>query len=218
MFSQRAEAFLKKQPLRRDDAIRNQAEIEEIFSKNNLQISQPLLDFQTKHGGLTIKLGMNPLCFGIIHLHTTSEGRIFQPFYHKPEEPDEIPLFQCADTTLQVEFSMDLQGRFYEDFELVSNSFEGFVEDQAMFNTIGKIEGIREVYHRRLQDVEIDISAIKKQLNLDPLPDYPDDLIKWFSNGTMYVRSSTQCIKVYSGSEFTSELRDSFNDYIRNLK
>lgn len=93
------------------DSVKDEKEIINAFQAARIMPTDPLIDFQTRFGGLIVM---------------------------EPEDDIVIRHFNCADTLYQEIFSIDEQGRYYEGYDLKCNNFETHIESSAMLNQVNK--------------------------------------------------------------------------------
>lgn len=207
--SNRGINFLKNQKFRKD-AIKSLRTINNAFKKIKLEPSKEIIDFQIKYGGLILYAGLEPVCFGIIHGilsrgEFASYKRIFNRLIFTPKEPDfPIDLFLCADTLYQMDFSIDINGQYYEDCELAARNFDFVIEDWAIHDEITK-NGYKYRLKRNNLDKEHDIGYLKDYLKIKDYPEFEVDKVFWGKSNEFAIRICKDSIVLYSKNEIKNQ-------------
>ncbi|RTQ48985.1 hypothetical protein EJV47_15455 [Hymenobacter gummosus] len=202
--SKRAAAFLAQQQWRAD-AVRDPAVVARAFTRLGLQPSPALLDFQLTYGGLMLYAGLEPICFGLLH-GKLARGDFSPPhkadtlIHEPPDEDRSHHLFACADTLYQMDFHLDEQGRYYENWQLHANSFDAIIEDKAVWAEL-RAQPYERVYFGYFEEGAIPVAALAEAFQVAPYPDLPPDLIYWGRNEQLVVRRSADKLMVFSLTE-----------------
>jgi len=106
----------------------SEAQIIRTFELNGLEPTKELVEFELKYGGLILPAGLEEIEFGIIW----GGGFPFNPElaiveYEESESADHRYDIKCARTQYQMDFTLDENGRYYEDYELMHNSFDELI-------------------------------------------------------------------------------------------
>jgi len=141
---------------------------------------------------LTIYTGKEPITFGIHHLTKRGEFNHISGEIEGFDLEDEYPKmsFLCADTLCQIRWIIDENGCVFENFDLLTESFEAFFEDYALWNELVKENWKvikRNIYGKNLE------SIINKFDFISPLSEIQEPGIKWFkidSNKYLIERNS----------------------------
>lgn len=202
----RATEFFNKQEFRQD-SVKSRDIIIKAFEIKGMLLTSELLKFQLKYGGLMIYAGSEPICFGIIHgnLIRGPEFKQEKQLIHQilPVEPKEdIPSysFVCADTMYQEFYMIDVNGKYYEGYDLKANNFGYILEDLALFDEI-KNSGVRSVFKTQLLDGNLNYGPFIQEYNLLPYEEFPVDLIEWYRNDKFVVRVSRTDLTLFSKIE-----------------
>ena len=215
--TKRATEFFQKQSYRKD-AVQSLAVIEHAFSKIGIKATPELIDFQLSYGGLIIDAGLEPICFGILHGEAArgefkrSSGGMHELIYWPADDDIPIDHFSCADTLYQEYFTIDLQGGYYEGWELVATKFDSVIEDLALFQEIKQL-GYQYSYTEYFENLQLNFERIKNDLALINYPDFPQDIIKWANNEEIVLKLSHKKISLFSKRELSIEQKN----YLRRL-
>ncbi len=125
--SERAISWLRAQE--RVPAITDQGRIIAAIQQAGAPVFEPVLQFQEEYGGLVLYAGRVPLAFGIVHLTTRT--------FWKPETvavyfEEGIWYFECCNTQYPMEFCIDQNGHYLEDYDPIATSFDKYIEWMAM--------------------------------------------------------------------------------------
>lgn len=184
ILSKRASDFLQKSE--RENSQLTNSEITEIFAYNNAPVSEPLIDFQKRFGGFIFYAGLEPIKFGLI------KGKGGYPKFGKTaiiefeESESESPkyFFDCATTLYQMQFFLDENGVYYEDYNAKASSFAKAVEHLALWDEMRNRKNFELLFRDRI----LKTNQIDKELKLDFLPEASDQYTLWFSNEDMYMQ------------------------------
>lgn len=182
--SKRALGFLQKSE--REASLLTETEIRQAFADNNAPVFEPLIEFQQKFGGYIFYAGLAPIKFRLLKGeggYPKSSGTAIIEFEESGLASPRY-FFDCATTLYQMQFFLDEEGVYYEDYEAKASCFEKKVEHLALWGEIGLREDFEIIFrNRRLQ-----INDIEKELKLDLLPEASDQYTIWFCNEDMYVK------------------------------
>lgn len=184
--------------------------IEQAFRKAGRRLTPALLDFQLRYGGLLIYVGLEPICFGILH------GKLARgDFRHEKNpcvliewEPDEDSPhwhYTCADTLYQKYFTLDERGGYYENSQLHATSFDGVLENLAVFEELNALAGYQEVYMRYAENLRLPAEELCRKLHLQPYPDYPAEVIFWGENEQLVVQRGIDELRVFAAGPLPPE-------------
>jgi hypothetical protein len=205
----RATAYLRQQEWRAE--MRHTPEVlTAAFSQAGLVPSESVLAFQRAYAGLVVYAALEPICFGL--LHPQVQKRWFasaQTSYHLDlHEPDaEVPVyhFGCAMTGYQEYFTLDEQGAYYEGWKKHASSFDGVVEDLAVFAEIQAV-GYTQQYSRELDSERLSAEVLRTELGVTHYPSFPDDIISWAGNDKVLVRRSPAELRLFAREAVDSAL------------
>ena len=183
-FSKRASDFLQKS--KRESSLLTESEIRQIFNDNNAPIFEPLIDFQKRFGGFIFYAGLAPIKFSLIKgeggYPKSSKTAIVE--FEESETASPKYFFDCATTLYQMQFFLDEQGVYYEDYEAKASSFAKTVEHLALWDEMRNRKDFELVFRDRL----LKNSDIDKELKLDLLSEASDQYTLWFSNEYIYMQ------------------------------
>lgn len=166
--------------LERKVVLTDKAQLSELLEKHNVSNFENIIEFQINFGGLIFKAGLEPVCWGVHHLTPRGEfkycGEEIIDFSH----PNEYPEFSllCADTLYQVRWTFDKTGAIFEDFDLLTTSFEKMIEDYALWDEIIEKKEI-EVFKRNIYGKSLD-EVLSNLENVVPIEEIQEPGIKWF--------------------------------------
>jgi hypothetical protein len=181
--SKRASDFLQKS--KRETLLLTEKEIRQTFIDNDAPIFEPLVDFQQAFGGYIFDAGLAPIKFSLL------KGEGGYPKYSNTAtiefEESEFSspkyFFDCATTNYQMQFFLDEQGVYYEDYEAKASSFSKTVEHLALWDEMR----IREDFELIFRNRHLQINNIEKELKLSLLTEASDQYTLWFCNEHFYV-------------------------------
>lgn len=161
--------------------------------------------------------GLEPICFGILHGELTRGD--FQREYHKllPWLPDEdCPHwhYTCADTLYQENFTLDEEGGYYEGYQLHALSFDGVIENLAVFADLRR-QGYQQVYECYGENLQLPDEVLCQQLHLHPYPDYPADVIFWGKNDQLVVQRGVEEIRVFATGALLPEMQATLDELMQ---
>jgi hypothetical protein len=169
----------------RDSFLLTESEIRQTFALNNAPIFEPLIEFQKQFGGHTFYAGLAPIKFSLIKgsggFPTSSQTAVVEFEESGTSEPQYY--FNCATTKYQMQFSLDENGVYYEDYEATASSFQKVIEHLALWAEIRK----RADYGRLVDSQPIAAETVITNLNLKPISEASDQYTKWFSNEELYL-------------------------------
>jgi hypothetical protein len=182
--SKRAYDFLQKS--KREASLLTETEIRQTFVYNDVPIFEPLIDFQQTFGGYIFYAGLAPIKFSLLKGkggYPKSRRKAVVEF-EESEFPSPKYFFDCATTDYQMQFFLDEQGIYYEDYEAKASNFGKAVEHLALWDEMRLLEDFELIFRdRRLQ-----INNIEKEFKLDLLPEASDQYTLWFRNEHIYVQ------------------------------
>jgi hypothetical protein len=182
--SKRASDFLEKSE--RENPQLTDSEIREIFNNNNAPIFEPLIDFQKKFGGFIFYAGLAPIKFSLIKgdggYPKSNKTAIVE--FEESESSSPKYFFECATTLYQMQFFLDENGIYYEDYEAKASSFDKTVEHLALWDEIRNRKDFELLFRDRL----LKIKNVDKELKLDFLSEASDQYTLWFSNEHIYMQ------------------------------
>ena len=182
--SKRALDFLQQSE--REMSKLTEQDILDAFSANDAPIFKPLIDFQLKYGGYIFYAGLAPIKFSLL------QGQGGFPNQTKTsiiqfEETDTIsPKYQfvCAMTNYQMQFTLDEQGIYYEDYQPKSSSFDKVIEGLALWKEVELKTGYDIVFRAH----QVLTQNLDKELNLNIVPEASDQFTLWFQNEFIYMK------------------------------
>lgn len=216
--STRATDYLRQQEWRPD--VRHTPEVlAAAFDQAGLVLSEPLRTFQRTYAGLVVYAALEPICFGLLHPHV--HKRWFAPaqttYQLDPHEPDaEVTVyhFGCAMTGYQEYFTLDEEGGYYEGWKKHASSFDGVVEDLAVFAEIHAV-GYAQRYIRELDYERLSAEVLRTELGVVDYPSFPEDVIFWGGNGAVVVRRSPTELRLFAREVLDPALLNRCDELIR---
>jgi hypothetical protein len=166
--------------LDRTVVLKDKTQLSDLFKKYNISDFERIIEFQINFGGLVFKAGLEPVSWGVHHLAPRGEFKYYGQEIIDFYLPNEYPEFSllCADTLCQVRWTIDKTGAIFEDFDILTTSFEKMIEDYALWEEIidkKEIEVIeRDIYEKNLDEVLLNLE------NVIPIDEIQEPGIKWF--------------------------------------
>lgn len=200
--SKRASNFLKRS--KRETLLLTEKEIRQTFIYNDLPIFEPLVDFQLAFGGYIFYAGLEPIKFSLLKgvggypkYNNTAVIEFEESEFSSPKY-----FFDCATTNYQMQFFLDEQGVYYEDYEATASSFGKTVEHLALWDELR----MREDFELIFRDRQLQINNIENELKLSLIDEASDQYTLWFCNEHVYVKrwkglTTLIASKTYSGKE-----------------
>jgi hypothetical protein len=153
---------------------------------------------------------LEPICFGLLHPHVhkqwfTSKQTSHQLDLHKPDAEVPVYHFGCAMTGYQEYFTLDEQGAYYESWKKHASSFDGVVEDLAVFAEI-QAAGYTHQYSRELHTERLSAEVLQTALGVVTYPSFPADIIYWAGSDTILVRRSPTELRLFAREALGSAL------------
>ncbi len=182
----KAKNFLANQERFSSTIIRE--EIIESFVNNDAPIFEPLIEFQQKYSGYQFMVGLEPINFGLLQGdggYPVRTGTAIVDFSSSKTDKSNYQ-FVCATSQMQIDFTLDEHGRYFEHNEIVASSFDKTIEHLAIWDEMEKIGGFKIF----LQNQKLTIPALDKKLSLTIIPEASDEYTLWFKNDFTYL---TQC-------------------------
>ena len=170
----------------RDNSQLTDAEIREIFAYNNAPVFDPLIDFQQNYGGFIFYAGLTPIKFSLLKgeggypksgktsIIEFEESRTSSPKY----------FFDYAATLYQMQFFLDENGVYYEDYEAKPSSFDKTVEHLSLWDEMRN----RKDFELLFRDRVLSSNQLNKDLKLDLLAEASDQYTRWFRNEHIYMK------------------------------
>lgn len=174
------------QKSKRETSILTEADIRQIFIANEAPVFEPLIDFQCKFGGFISYAGLVPIKFSLLKGeggYPKSSNTAIIEFEASESEPPKY-FFDCATTDYQMQFFLDEQGIYYEDYEAKASSFDKAIEHFALWDEIGLREDHELVFRNR----HLQTNNIEEELKLDIIPEASDQYTLWFNNEFIYMK------------------------------
>jgi hypothetical protein len=158
--------------------------IRRIFDENNVPVFKSLIDFQLNYSGYIFYAGHVPVRFTLLH----GAGGYPESNYTAEIEfeinEDGAPryYFACAGTDYQMQFLLDEDGLYYEDYIVVASSFEKFMEHAALWKEM-RDRDFERVFERR----QLDEQKLIRALSLDLIAEASDEYTQWYQNEFIYM-------------------------------
>lgn len=163
-----------------------EADIRQVFIANDAPVFEPLIDFQQRYGGYVFYAGLAPIKFGLLKgqggYPQSSNTAIIE--FERSEFEVPVYFFDCATTNYQMQFFLDEQGIYYEDFEATASSFDKTVEHLALWDEMNLQKDYELVFRNR----RLPINNIEKELELDLIVEASDQYTLWFGNEFIYMK------------------------------
>lgn len=154
-----------------------------IFSENNVPVFEPLIEFQRNYGGYIFYAGLEPIKFSLFKGgggYPLSNYRANIEFEDSEMESCRY-LFDCATTNYQMQFFLDEEGVYYEDYEPVASSFEKSIEHLALWKEMG------DDYEVVFRYLRLATNKPEIELGLELIPEASDQFTQWFKNEFIYM-------------------------------
>jgi hypothetical protein len=182
-FSKRASDFLNKS--KRETYLLTESDIRKVFVANDAPIFDPLIDFQLRFGGYIFSAGLEPIKFSLLKGEGGYPEANYTAIIDFQKSNLESPnfFFDCASTNYQMQFFLDENGVYYEDYEAKASSFNKTVEHLALWNEIRLRDGYEVICRNR----RIHKNNIETELKLELLPEASDNYTSWFCNEHVYL-------------------------------
>jgi hypothetical protein len=172
----------------RDSFLLADNEIRQAFTDNEAPISEALIEFQKQFGGYIFYAGLEPIKFSVIKgtggYPTLSSTAIVEFEESGKSEPQYF--YNCASTNYQMQFFLDENGVYYEDYAATASSFGKVVEHLAIWAELRK----KPDFEILVDNQPILAEGVVTNFNLRPIAEASDEFTQWFSNGDLYL---TQC-------------------------
>lgn len=184
--SERANAFLQKS--KRDTISVSEAEIRSFFKANEAPVFEPLIQFQLNYGGYIFNAGLETIKFSLLKRlgGWPEKNRTCIIQFEESEESYPRYFFDCATTNYQMQFFLDENGIYYEDFEPRASCFGKLIEHLALWDEIGQNNDLEVIFRNK----QLKIEAVENLLNLELLPEASDQFTQWYKNGSMYLNKA----------------------------
>lgn len=214
----RATDYLRQQEWRAD--VRHTPEVlTAAFSQAGLVPSEPLLAFQRTYAGLVVYAALEPIYFGLLHPHVqkrwfASAQTSYQLDLQEPDAEITSYHFGCAMTGYQEYFTLDKEGGYYEGWKKHASSFDGLVEDLAVFAEI-HAAGYTQRYVRELDNERLSAEVLRTELGVANYPMFPEDVIFWGGNDAVLVRRSPTELRLFAREAVDPALLNRCNQLIR---
>lgn len=163
-------------------------EIRSFFVANEAPIFEPLIKFQFNYGGYVFTAGLEPIKFSLLKGlgGWPKKNRTCNIDFEESEEDYPKYFFDCASTNYQMQFFLDENGIYYEDFEPKASCFDKLIEHLALWDEIGKNDELEVVF----RDKQLKIEAIEDKIDVILLPEASDQFTQWHKNDSMYVQKT----------------------------
>ncbi|MBO3272025.1 hypothetical protein [Hymenobacter defluvii] len=182
------------------------------FDNAGLVPSAALQAFQRDYAGLVLYAGLTPIYFSLVHAkvhHRWLRPPVtrYEPDYWEPDADTPVRHFRCAATDYQADFTLDENGGYYEGFQRQASSFDGIVEDCAVWAEVWAA-GYRQQWVHMLEEVEhmLPTAMLCEVLQVAAYPAFPEDLIFWGRNETWLIRQSPDSITLFAREPFDPSL------------
>ncbi|MCG2613723.1 hypothetical protein LZZ85_05505 [Terrimonas sp. NA20] len=174
--------------------------IRRIFDQNNAPVFEALLQFQMKYGGYTFYAGLAPIRFTLLHggggypeSNYTAEiyfqaGNVGNPQYY----------FECAQTKYQMQFFLDEEGQYYEDYEVKASSFEKVIEHLALRKEIAG----RDTFERFFNSEKLSVQKPEEVLGLTLIAEASDEYSQWYQNEFIYMEKWNGCTSLFVSKHY----------------
>jgi hypothetical protein len=198
--STRATNFLLKSE--RDSYLLTEADIRQNFLFNEAPVFEPLIDFQLKYGGYIFYAGLVPIKFNLLKgqggYPQSSNTAIIE--FDRSETETPAYYFNCAISDYQMEFFLDEQGIYYEDYEAMASSFDKNIEHLALWDEVN----VRD-YELVFRDERLKTPNIDKELGLDLIPEASDQYTLWFGNDLIYMKQWQGLITLFVSKQYPNK-------------
>lgn len=184
ILSKRAADFLQKSE--RESLLMTESEIRQTFNNNNAPIFEPLIDFQLKFGGYIFYAGLASIKFSLLKGvggYPKPSMTAIVEFEESESQPPKY-FFDCAITLYQMQFFLDEDGIYYEDYKAKASSFSKKIEHLAIWSEIDNRKDFELIFRDRI----LKTNNVDKELKLNPLPEASDQYTRWFKNENIYMQ------------------------------
>lgn len=155
-------------------------EIRQVFVFNQVPIFEPLIAFQKQFGGYTFYAGLAPIKFSLIKgiggYPVLSQTAVIE--FEESGQSEPHYFFDCASTSYQMQFFLDENGVYYEDYEASAENFGKVVEHLAIWDEIRKRGNYQNLVDNKLAATTRFVTI----LDLKPIIEASDQYTQWFSN------------------------------------
>lgn len=193
----RAKKFLEKHE--RFLTTTNRDDIIESFKINDAPVFEPLIVFQQKYSGYEFMAGLEPVYFTLLHgdggYPRTNTAEI--DFYESGLDSCKY-LFVCAQTEYQMNFTLDENGRYYEDGEIIASSFAKTIEHLALWDEIKAKENFKIL----VRDQALKTQHLDQKLGLNIITEASDSYTQWFKNETTYMYQQNGLTTIITADKF----------------
>jgi len=182
--SKRALDFL--QHSERDLYQLTEQDIRDAFSANDAPLFEPLITFQLQYGGFIFYAGLEPIKFSLLQGEGGYPKRTNTSIIEFKESDTDSPKyhFVCAMTNYQMQFTLDEQGIYYEDYQPKASSFDKVIEELAIWKEIELKNGYEIVF----REYKVKTQNLDKELNLKIISEASDQFTLWFQNELIYMK------------------------------
>lgn len=203
MLSKRASDFLNKS--KREPLSLTEKEIRQTFIDNDAPIFEPLVDFQLAFGGYIFYAVLAPIKFSLLKgvggYPKYSNTAIIE--FEESEFSSPKFFFNCATTNYQMQFFLDEQGVYYEDYEVTASSFGKTVEHLALWDEMR----MREDFELIFRDRQLQINNIENELKLNLIDEASDQYTVWFCNEHVYVKQWKGLTTLISSKTYSEKVK-----------
>ncbi|MBL7733760.1 MAG: hypothetical protein JNM88_21495 [Chitinophagaceae bacterium] len=181
------------------------AEVREVFNYNDAPVFEPLIDFQLRFGGYIFYAGLAPINFSLIK----GDGGYPEPsktaIIEFEESKSSCPryFFDCASTLYQMQFFLDENGVYYEDYEPKASSFAKKVEHLALWKEMNNRKDMELLF----RDEMLKTNDLEKELRLELLPEASDQYTLWYSNEHIYMQQWQDMTTLFVSSSYPDKAK-----------
>jgi hypothetical protein len=189
--SERAERYLKTKE--RNNNFCSRDDIINTFKLNNIPIYEPLIAFEERYSGYSFNVNEVPIKFGLIN----GGGFPYNPklatidFEHS-NSVDHKYDFICGLSEYPITFTLDENGRYYEDYSIEHSSFNKVIEELAIRNVALENFG-NEFLRFNINSPDIDLV---NQLGLILLNEMSDDIVHWYKSEQNFISVKGETITI----------------------
>lgn len=196
--SKRASDFLQKS--KRENLFSSENEIRQAFIDCGAQVFEPLVEFEKAYGGYIFFAGLEPIKFslfkGMFNNAMHSNKAIVE--FEESEMQNPRYFFDCATTNYQMQFFLDEQGVYYEDYKAKASNFVKVVEQLALWDEMNLRGNFELVFDNR----KIQTQNIEKEFNLHLINEASDQFVRWFCNEKMYVKQEDDLTTIVASNTY----------------
>lgn len=182
----------------------DEAVIRKIFAESNAPVFEPLIQFQLAYGGYSFYAGLAPIRFSLLHGAGGYPASNYTAFIDFEENDAGIPkyYFNCASTNYQMQFFLDEQGQYYEDYEVKASSFGKTIEHLALWAEMQNKDFELILHNRQLR-----MKHVEDALHLTLIPEASDEYTQWYQNEFMYMKQWNGYTTIVASKRFAEKDR-----------